>query len=186
MPSGYTTALPQNVAIGVGVLFYNLTTVFGVSDGGITVRPEKDTENLPFDNKGAPIEGLDIDWSDHLVISGEFIEIPNTYLSADILEPGATPTTAGTPATVTYQPYANRTFYAVGDSIPNLVYELTRGDGTKLRFVCPKARVASYEIVSQTRTATKVRAEFHSRLAATDAATSTDKKSFNVQTVAAA
>jgi hypothetical protein len=75
MPSGYTTALPNNFAIGVGVLYYNSTTVFGVSDGGITVKVEKDSENIPFDNKGAAIEGLDIDWSDDLIISGEFIAI---------------------------------------------------------------------------------------------------------------
>jgi hypothetical protein len=185
MPSGYTTALPQNIGIGVGVLYYNATTAFGVSDGGIRVRPERDEENLPFDNKGSPIEGLDIIWSDHLVITGEFIELPTTLFSADILEPGATPTTAGTPATVTWVPQNNRTFFAVGDSIPNLVYEITKGDNTKVRYVIPKGRVQRYEIVGQTRSAHKISVEIHSRLAATDAATSTDKKSYKIETVAA-
>ena len=186
MPSGYTTALPQNIGIGVGVLFYNLTTVFGVPDGGIRGRPERDEENLPFDNKGSPIEGLDIIWSDHLVISGEFIELPTTLFSADLLEAGTTPTTAGTPATITHTLPDNRTFFAVGDSIPNLVYEITKGDDTKIRYVCAKARCVRYEIVGQTRGAHKVSAEFHSRLSATAAATSTDAKSYTVETVAAA
>jgi hypothetical protein len=185
MPSGYTTALPQNIGIGVGVLYYNATTPFGVSDGGIRVRPDRDEENLPFDNKGSPIEGLDIIWSDHIIISGDFIELPTTLWSADILEPGATPATAGTPATVTYTPQNNRTFFAVGDSIPNLVYEITMGDNTKRRYVCAKARCVSYEIVGQTRSAHKISCEFHSRLSATAAATSTDAKSYTVETVAA-
>lgn len=186
MPSGYTTALPQNIGLGVGVLYYNATTVFGVSDGGIRVRPEKDQENLPFDNKGADVEGLDIVWAEHLVISGEFIEIKDALFSTDLIEPGTTPTTAGTPATVTYTLPNNRTLFSTGDYIPNLVYEITRGNGTKARYVVPKAWCARYEIVSVTRGATKISAEWHSKLAQSDAATSTDKPSYKIETVAAA
>jgi hypothetical protein len=87
---------------------------------------------------------------------------------------------------VTYQPVANRTLFASGDYIPNMVYELTRGNLTKVRYVIPKAVCRSYEVVSQTRAVTKIRAEWHSVLATSDASTSTDKKSYKIETVAAA
>lgn len=186
MPSGYTTALPTSLGLGVGVLYYNSTTVFGVSDGGIRCVPEIVRENIPFDNKASDIQGLDVDWEDRLRISGEFIQITNLMLSADLIEPGATPTTAGTPATVTYQPYGNNALYVDGDYISNLVYEITFGDGTKKRWIAPKAMVAKYEIIGQHRKAHRISCEFISKLASADAATSTDKKSYKIEQVAAA
>lgn len=186
MPSGYTTALPTSLGLGVGVFYYGGTTVFGVSDGGIRVTPEIEKENIPFDNKASDIQGLDVDWADRLRISGEFIQITDVMISGDLLEPGATPTTAGTPTTVTWQPYANNALFATGDYVTNLVYEITFGNSTKKRWVVPVAMVGKYEIIGQHRKAHRVSCEFVSKLAASDAATSSDKKSYKIEIVAAA
>lgn len=181
MPSGYTTALPNNVSFDVGVLYYSSTTVFGVSDGGLRATPTKEHQNIPFDNKRSKIQGLDRTLSDDLVISGEFIEISDALFSADLLEPGATPTTAGTPTTVTYTPASHGALFATGDYITNLVLELTRGDTKKVCYVVPVAYVERYEIISTDKNVVKVACEFHSRLSQSDAATSTDKASYKIE-----
>ena len=186
MPSGYTTALPASLGIGVGVLYYGGTTVFGVSDGGIRVTPEIEKENIPFDNKADDIQGLDIDWSGRLRISGEFIQITDAMLSANLLEPGAVPTTAGTPSTVTWQPYANNALFVTGDYITNLVYEIILGTGQKKRWIAPVAMIGKYEIIGQHRKVHRVSCEFVSKLSSSDAATSSDKKSYKIEVVAAA
>lgn len=187
MPSGYTTALPTNISLGVGIVYYNSTSVVGVSDGGIRVTVDKDLENLPFDNKASPVEGLDYVWGSECVIAGEFIEIKDALWTADLIEPGLTATgTAGTPATVTYVPMNNRTPVSSGDYIPNLIYEMTLGSGARKRYVLPKAYPVQYEILSETRRAARVRVEWRSRLASSDAATSTDTPSYKIEIVPAA
>ena len=183
MPSGYTTALPTSVALDVGILYYGGTTVFGVSEGGLRVVTNKEHQNIAFDNKRSKIQGLDRTLSDDMVISGEFIQITDAMFTADLLEPGATPTTSGTPTTVTYTPYGHSALFAAGDYISNLRYEVTRGDAKKVCWVASVAFVEKYEIISQDKNTTKVSVELHSRLGATDAATSTDKASYSVQVV---
>ena len=183
MPSGYTTALPTSVALDVGILYYSSTTVFGVSDGGLRASPQKEWQNIPFDNKRDDIETLDRTLKAPLIISGEFIQLSDAMFSADLLEPGATPTTSGTPTTVTYTPYGHSALFAAGDYIAGLRYEVTRADSKKVCWVAAYAFVEKYEIISQDKNTTKVSVELHSRLGATDAATSTDKASYSVQVV---
>ena len=183
MPSGYTTALPTSVALDVGILYYSSTTVFGVSEGGLRVVTNKEHQNINFDNKRSKIVGLDRTLSDDLVISGEFIQITDAMFTADLLEPGATPTTSGTPTTVTYTPYGHSALFATGDYISNLRYEVTRGDAKKVCWVASVAFVEKYEIIMQDKSAAKISCEFTSILSLTDAATSTDKPSYVIQVV---
>lgn len=181
MPSGYTTALATTICPDVAVLKRDVSgtpTVFGVSRGGLRFTPNVDWQNLPFDGKHDDIEGNDRVLKRDGVISGTFIEIKDAYLNADLLEPGVTMGTAGTPTTITHTPVAGATFLSTGDYVTNLDMVFTRGDGKSVIVRFAKAICTKYDIVSQDPNGAEVNVEFHSRLSQTAAASSTDTASY--------
>ena len=186
MSSGYTTALPTTMVPDVAVLkrdIASVSTVMGVTRGGVRFDPDVTWDNIPFDGKKDDIEGLDRTLGRRGRISGTFIEIKDPLFNADILEPGVSLATAGTPTTITHTPVAAGTLLNTGDYIQNLLMVMARADGKSVVVRMKRALCKKYSIIGQDPQGNVVDCEFESRLAQSDAASSTDTASYVVEIV---
>ena len=111
--SGFLVTLPADVLLDTGVLYLNSDTPFGVSDGGIAFDPGVQRENVEFDGKFAPVEGLDRTISATPKISGKLIEASDTKLEK--LEAGSTNAVVSGVTTIT--PLGMGELYAAGTYI---------------------------------------------------------------------
>lgn len=183
MPSGFTANTTNYVIPSVGILKRDVSgtaTVIGLTRGGTRVTVTKEYYNLEFDNKRTNIELLDKIVNHSCTISGTLIEFPNDLWTEEIMEPGATEATAGTPSTVTVTPAAASSNLASGDYLTNLDLSFKRGDGKDVIYRLPKALCIRYEIVSQDPSGAEVAFEFESRLANATAASNTDTAPYEI------
>lgn len=184
MPSGYTTSLPDDVLLDVAVLSREVAAAqvpFGVSRGGLSFNPNKETRNVEFDGKRSPIAGLDRVTKFAPVIEGRFIQIGKAQL-AD-LEPGsstATSTGTASPTTYTITPTDASTLIAEGDLLTNLRMRYNRLGGGFVDIIFPVAICSQYDISGQDNNEAEVNATFEARLASDDAASSTDTPPYQI------
>lgn len=131
MITGFDTTLPADCLLDTGVLYVGSTPV-GVSRGGLSFDPGKQTRNIEFDGKRSPIKGLDRVTGWLSKIMGTIIEFAATEIAK--LEPGETHATVG--AVTTYTPKAAGSLYASGDYLTDvrLFFERSGGNYAAIYF----------------------------------------------------
>lgn len=177
MPSGFGTALKNDVVLDAGVLSINGST-FGVSRGGITHAPAEVWQNLDFDGKRCDIAGLDRKVKDEQVISGTFIEMSKA-LMAQYLDHGgiagmasnslAVAAALSTATAATYSAFGDgigmnaSQLCTAGQYATNVRVTWQQGDGTTMYVNFAVAYVMEWRIVGGNADAAEISCAFKAR-----------------------
>lgn len=122
--NGWDGTLPADALLDSGVLYVGSTPV-GVSRGGLSFDPGRQTRSIAFDGKRSDVKGLDRVTGWDSKISGTLLE----FAGGDIqrLEPGSTSAVVG--GTTTYTPKGAGALFASGDYLADvrLIFERSGG-----------------------------------------------------------
>ena len=157
--TGFLATLPADVLLDSGVLFINSDIPFGVSKGGLAFDPAITYENIDFDDKRYPIQGLDRREGGAPKISGTIIELSNARLLQ--LEAGATQT--GTAADTTTTPQIAGDLLALGAYLTEVRVAYRRGNGKFAIVRFPFAIVTKYSSKGNAKGQVEISIEIEAR-----------------------
>lgn len=156
--SGYSSALPDDVLFGTGVLFKG-TTPISASRGGLNFDPGNVMKQVTYDGQTSPVKGLDRKVYMEPKITGSLLQFANAEM--DKYEPGATIEVAhakkGTPK-------GANLLFATGDYVADLRLYFERGkNGGLICIYFPYALCVKYSLKGQDKDEALVEVEFQAR-----------------------
>lgn len=159
MPSGYVQGLEELVLVGPALLEVR-GEPWAVSRGAPRVEFVRVSENVPFDGKGPPIAGLDVDYELGIRITGTWIEYGSTHLS-DLLQGAFATVGAGS---LTYRPQpANDPLERLTHYLDVVTVVGRRPDGNEVRIELPVAELRMHELTSEARATATIPATIEAR-----------------------
>lgn len=163
MLTGYTTNLPTDTLLNMGVFYYTrsgIPALLGVTLGGADFDPGVELGEIEFEEKPSRLKGLTRRIGFAPVIKGTLLEFgPQASGSqVGVLEGGSTEATASGTTTVT--PRAAGSLFAAGEYVVDLRMIFQRASGGYATLYFPLAKVRKYTVTGAPRKNPPIAFEF--------------------------
>lgn len=162
---GYTSNLPTDALVNMGVLFYSkagAATKIGVTQGAPDFDPGVELADIEFDGKRCRLKGLTRRVGFKPVMKATFEEFGPSASGGQIalLEPGETQAAPDVNQTVLITPKPAGVLFATGDYVSNLRWIFERASGGYAAIYFPIALCTKWSLKGNDKKEAAIAAEF--------------------------